>query len=325
MGRAVGLSRWSRAAPRGRRLVQHEDREVPRRRAPRPRVDRARCACSRRELHVGARGSWLRRAAAVTARGSVGRRCLRGRLSGHARSRATSVRARRTAVRFRIPASGLAHGEERVGRDCDRLSESDRRRDARARAWWFDRRGGAANRWRRGECTWQRGPARHDLGWLRRDRRPRGRRHRMRPVASRRPRRNARHVRHDRPTAASTMTSRLLRIVGLAIAVLAVLVAVLPFRTTLPRHGNFVVSSPPIRSSCGPPITNAWHAERTRYLALSAPNPEAPHGVGCVKPARNRLAVSAGGFVLALLLAIVARLIDRPPGSDRRRRASPTD
>ena len=118
------------------------------------------------------------------------------------------------------------------------------------------------------------------------------------------------------------MTSRLLRIVGLAIVVAAVLVAVLPFRTTLPRHGTLVVSSPPIRSSCGPPITNAWHAERTRYLALSATNPEAPRGVGCVKPARNHLAVSAGALILALLLAIVARSIDRPPGSGR---ADPAD
>ena len=121
------------------------------------------------------------------------------------------------------------------------------------------------------------------------------------------------------------MTSRLLRIVGLAIVAAAVLVAVLPFRTTLPRHGTFVVSYPPIRSSCGPPITNAWHAERTRYLALSATNPEAPPGVGCVTPARNRLAVSAVGFVLAVLLGIVARFIDRPPRSDRRRRAGPAD
>src|SRR5712692_1653899 len=110
---------------------------------------------------------------------------------------------------------------------------------------------------------------------------------------------------------------------GLAIAATSVVFAVLPFRTTIPRHGNFVVASPPLRSSCGPPITNAWHEERTHYLTFSATNKEAPPGVGCVKPARNRLAASAYGFAFALLLGIVAGFIERPPGSRRRRPAGP--
>jgi hypothetical protein len=109
-------------------------------------------------------------------------------------------------------------------------------------------------------------------------------------------------------------TGRFLRIAGCAIAVAAVVLAVVPFRTTIPIHGAVVLSSPPLRSSCGPPITEAWYTERTRYLSFSATNPRAPAGVGCVKPARDRLGFSAGGLVLALLLAIVARFIDRRPG-----------
>jgi hypothetical protein len=113
-------------------------------------------------------------------------------------------------------------------------------------------------------------------------------------------------------------TGRFLRIAGCAIAVAAVVLAIVPFRATLPINGAVVLSSSP-RSSCGPAITNAWHAERTRYLSFSATNPQVPAGVGCVRPARDRLGFSAAGFVLALALAIVARFIDRRPGSDRRR------
>ena len=107
-----------------------------------------------------------------------------------------------------------------------------------------------------------------------------------------------------------------LRIPGLAIVVAAVVLAVLPFRAHIPIHGASELSARTLRSSCGAPVTSAWHAEHTTYLAFSAANPEAPAGVGCTKPAGERLGFAAVGFVLGLLLVLSAAL------GERRRRST---
>jgi len=111
---------------------------------------------------------------------------------------------------------------------------------------------------------------------------------------------------------------RILLMLGIAISAAAVVLAVLPFRAHIPIHapihGGTELSVRTLRSSCGAPVTSAWHAEHTTYLAFSAANPEAPAGVGCTKPARERLGFAAVGFVLGLLLVLSVALGARRRG-----------
>ena len=119
--------------------------------------------------------------------------------------------------------------------------------------------------------------------------------------------------------------SRTLRISGLLIAVSAVALALIPFHGELPVHatGALMSVSPlpasiSLRSSCGAPVIEALrHAPADGgwfgYTPLTSTVVDV-RGIGCPRPARQRLGISLAGLVLASVLGAIAIGLDRRRG-----------
>jgi len=131
-----------------------------------------------------------------------------------------------------------------------------------------------------------------------------------------------------------TSTSNLLRITALLVVAYAIVFVVTPFSTADPgphyalrnfrapssasssESQAFLAAAPQVH--CSAPVLDAWRAPAASSGWFGyAPLTGTPvvFGSGCRETSRNRLRLSAIGLGIAFGLVLVARRIDRRPGS----------